>query len=489
MLKERKYCVWLLLVIACCPSLYGQIDLSAEQSAPNLPADTLASLNGNQPTGSPAAFTIRHIHFEGNKRTRTDFMLREIPFKQGDSYTLQVLIQKFEDARRQLMNTTLFNDVVVALKSFDGYDVDVLVQVKERWYIFPLPYVKPVDRNLNQWIFEQKASLSRVNYGIKLIYNNTTGRNDDLSLWAMTGYTKQLSFGYDRLYIDKRMKWGMNVMLALGANKEINYKTEDNKQLFLKDEKYVRHFFRTALEATYRRAIKTRHRIGVGYTTERISDTVLGLNPGYFKDERKSVYFPEVYYQMTYFDLDYIPYPTRGYAAEVGVAKKGFNKALDLWEFNAKGLGAWPAGKKSFFTLAAQGVLKLPFDQPFYTRRLMGYGTTFMQGYEYYVVDGVAGGFLQTTFTRRLLSFDIRIPIGKSRPPLFIPIKVYGKVFTNAGFVYDPEPGLNFLANQMLYSGGVGIDIFSLYDVTFRIEWSFNQLGQNGVFLHRNSIF
>ena len=99
----------------------------------------------------------------------------------------------------------------------------LLVEVKERWYIFPVPYFKPVDRNLNQWLVEQKASLNRVNYGVKLLYNNVTGRNDKLKFWLIGGYTKQLSFSYDRLYIDKKMKWGMNVAFAMGKNREMNY--------------------------------------------------------------------------------------------------------------------------------------------------------------------------------------------------------------------------------------------------------------------------
>ncbi|MBK6381936.1 MAG: hypothetical protein IPF69_00450 [Chitinophagaceae bacterium] len=50
------------------------------------------------------------------------------------------------------------------------------VEVKERWYLFPVPVFKPIDRNLNQWLVEQNASLDRVNYGIKLYYNNVSGK-------------------------------------------------------------------------------------------------------------------------------------------------------------------------------------------------------------------------------------------------------------------------------------------------------------------------
>lgn len=72
---------------------------------------------------------------------------------------------------------------------------------------------------------------------------------------------------------------------------------------------------------------------------------------------------------------------------------------------------------------------------------------------------------------------------------MHIPFAVYGKVFGNSGYVYQPDPGENTLSNTMLWSGGIGIDIVTLYDVTIKLEWSFNSLGQNGLFLHRKTIF
>ncbi len=88
-----------------------------------------------------------------------------------------------------------------------------------------------------------------------------------------------------------------------------------------------------------------------------------------------------------------------------------------------------------------------------------------------------------------MFDFNIKIPGGKKRETQRIPVKVYGKIYGNAGYVDNPQPGDNPLPNKMLYSGGIGIDILTLYDVTFKLEWSFDQLGQNGIFLHRKSIF
>jgi outer membrane protein assembly factor BamA len=483
MRENRIYCLWLLLALACCYCGYSQTPGSNDSLLNKTHADTL------HPAQPATVFVVRSIYIEGNKKTKQEFILREIPFKTGETYILQELVKKFEVARKQLMNTTLFHEVIVALKSFEGYNVDVSVQVRERWYIFPLPYFKPVDRNLNQWVVEQKASLSRVNYGAKLLYNNVTGRNDKLRLWIIGGYTKQISFSYDRLYIDRKLRWGFNFSFAMGKNKEVNYNTINDKQAFLKEDTYLRNFLNIAAEATYRRAIKTRHRFGIMFTRELVSDTVVKLNPVYFPSSQKSLSFPEIYYRMSYYDLDYIPYPTRGYAAEVFVGKKGFSKNINLWQLSANGTGLWPLGKKTFFTLIAYGAIKLPFEQPYVTQHMLGYSDVFLQGYEYYVIDGVLAGYIKTAITRKLFSFNINLPQGKKWTAQRIPFSFYGKIYGNTGYVYNPQPGENYLTNRMLYSTGIGLDVLTLYDFTLKLEWSFNQLGQNGLFLHRKSIF
>ena len=475
---KKKYWFWLIVTVLCCLQSFAQDTVGKRKT------DSVA------PARSGPVVTIGEIVISGNKKTKSTIILREIPFRTGEKYTLGTLKKKFEDARRQLMNTTLFNSAVVAVKSMDGTQVTVSVDLKERWYLFPWPYFKPVDRNLNQWIVEQKASLSRVNYGAKILYNNATGHNDKLRLYFITGYTKQFSFSYDRLYIDNKLKWGLSGGFAIGKNREVNYNTINDKQVFLKDnDNYLRSFVTGNAEITYRRAIKTRHRFGISYTKEDVKDTVLSLNPSYFQEGRNNIHYPVLYYNITYYDLDYIPYPTKGYAAQVFLSKKGFNKVINVWELSAKGSASWRLSPKFFFNLNMFGGIRVPFRQPYINRRFFGYGDVFMQGYEYYVVDGVAGGYVKTTLTRELLNFDIRIPYKKGKAPLHIPIKFFGKIYGNTGYVYSPQPGENFLSNKMLYSGGLGIDILTFYDVTFKLEYTFNQLGQNGLFLQRKTIF
>jgi hypothetical protein len=366
-----------------------------------------------------------------------------------------------------------------------------MVEVDERWYLFPVPYFKFVDRNINQWLVEQKAKLNRVNYGLKVMYNNATGRNDKLNIYLVNGYTKQISFSYDRPYIDKNLKWGLNVGMALGKNREVNYNTINNKQVFFKDTSdFIRSFFRTNVELTYRRAIKTRHRFGIGYTVESLTDTVIALNPKYFKNGSGRLTFPEVYYQMSYMDVDYNPYPLKGYIVDVYVAKKGFDKnTISMWQLAAKANASWEIANQTYFSARVAGSIKLPFRQPYFNQRLLGYSDFFMQGFEYYVVDGVAGGYAKAVLSREVVNLIFQVRTKKDNELHKIPLRAYAKTFVNAGYMYHPDPGTNTLNNRMLYSWGIGLDFITHYDFTFKIEWSFNLLGQNGIYLHRKTYF
>jgi len=478
MLRERKYC-FLFIVI-----MLSSQWLVAQQPVVDKPAlDSTTTFS--------SSIVVGDIIITGNKKTKATIILRELTFTKGDGISLDVLVKKMEQARRQLMNTALFNSVIVAAKNIEGTVINISVDVNERWYLFPVPVFRPVDRNLNQWLVEQKASLDRVNYGAKLFYNNATGRNDKLRIGFVSGYTKQFSFSYDRLYIDNKLKWGMKWAFATGKNREVNYNTINDKQVFFKDvNKYVRNFTNASVELTYRRAIKTRHSIGISYTNEKVQDTILALNPSYFKSGRNRISFPGINYSMTYFNVDYIPYPTKGYAAQVSIGKAGFNGSMNLWQFHAKGLANWPLSSKSFFSLNAQGGIKIPFKQPYFNQRFLGYGDVSMQGFEYYVTDGVAGGYLKTTFAHELFGFAMKGPtVKKTKEAQKIPIRIFGKVFGNTGYVHNPQAGNNSLPNKMLYSGGLGIDILAFYDFVIKLEWSFNSLGQNGLFLHRKTIF
>jgi outer membrane protein assembly factor BamA len=476
-------CFLCFLTVVCC--VYGA------KAQVNLAADAVLHTTdeGTAVSDSTVQFTIKDILITGNRKTKDYIVLRELPFKITERYPLKVLVEKFELTRQQLMNTGLFRNVVVSLKGVQGYDAYVAIDLKERWYIYPIPLIKTVDRNINDWVVTQKMDLKRINYGLKLTHKNFTGRNDRLHVNLVNGFTKHVALRYDGLYLDKDLKWSANIGVSLGQNHEIVYNTVNDKQVAYRDNnEFVNSFFRSQLEVTYRPAIRTRHTFGIGYSYEDVADTLFQLNSKY-SFQNKVVRFPELFYKLSHYNVDLIAYPRKGFIAEGMLLKKGVCSDINLWQMSALGSGYWPLNEKYVFNLRVAGMLKLPFRQTYITKQFLGYNNMFMQGFEYNVVDGVAGGYTKAILTRQIINTAVRIPSKRIERLNHIPVALYAKVYGNTGYVYNPEPGFNSLNNRLLYSGGAGLDIVLFNDFVIKLEYSANQFGQKGLYLHRRDHF
>ncbi|MEO5683349.1 MAG: POTRA domain-containing protein [Chitinophagaceae bacterium] len=437
-------------------------------------------------------FVINAISINGNRKTKSYIIERELPFKKGDSVYLAELVARFQRSKELLINTRLFNEVIVSLKGFHGYFVDVQIDVKERWYIFPVPYFRPVDRNLSAWA-DKNYSLSRVNYGLKFLYNNFTGRNDRLRMWLITGYARQLQLNYDQPYADKTLKHGYGFGLFYAALKEVNISTDNNRQIFINTEgltntgKYLSRQSTATLNYFYRPALTTRHIVRIGVTYIQTDSAVMALNPKYFSNGVQKVFYPELSYTLEYQKVDYVAYVLKGFMGDVNFTKRGINRDMNLAQFTARFTNGWALGHRFYAGLQGYGVVKLPFEQPFYNQRLFGYGDIYLRGLEKYVIDGVAGGMLRSTVRKKLGGFNVN---GGRLPTLeTIPFAIYAKLFADIGYAYNKTFAQNSLVNRMLYTAGGGIDVVSVYDFVFRCEYSVNQLGQSGFFFHIRNDF
>ncbi|RYE18190.1 MAG: hypothetical protein EOP45_14530 [Sphingobacteriaceae bacterium] len=111
-------------------------------------------------TGVQGIRIVKGYIITGAKRTKDYMVEREFAFEAGKTYSIPDLLNRLETTRQQLMNTALFVSVTLKTVDIAPEEVNVLVDVKERWYLFPLPYFKLIDRNLNQRWVEQKRSLN-----------------------------------------------------------------------------------------------------------------------------------------------------------------------------------------------------------------------------------------------------------------------------------------------------------------------------------------
>jgi hypothetical protein len=345
-----------------------------------------------------------------------------------------------------------------------------------------------IDRNFNEWWVQNKRSLQRVNYGLKFMQNNVSGRNDHLNFWLVSGYTQQASIRYENPFLDKSLKHGMNVGISYSSNREINYATEYNKQKFVKDpDQFLVSHFGIDLGYSYRPAIKTRHNFRTSYSTHKIKDTVLKLNPDYYPDGLNKVSLIDFNYTIQYFNVDYQPYPLKGFAGEAYVYQR-FGKKINGFQFGISGNYNIKVFPRSYLEFQGSGLVRFPLRMPYFSTRLLGSSNLFMRGLEYYVVEGSAGGVVRATAKREVLSFTIKNPIGTKTHDK-IPFRVFLKGYGDLGYAYSPNPGSSFLNNKLLRTNGFGIDIITFYDVVVKLEYSFNQFGEHGFFIHTRSDF
>lgn len=434
---------------------------------------------------------IGNIVISGNKKTKDYIILRELSFKSGDRTTIAELQIKLLQAKQQVFNTALFLNVEIYPTSQKGEVMDLQVDVKERWYILPLPTFAIADRNFSTWIKDSKASFDRVNYGLSIFHNNLSGRNDALSINFVNGYSRQYSVGYSQPFMDKALRHGLSFGMAYTSFREINYRTDNNKQTFYKNlDEFVSSSFFLNATYSYRPDVYWRHYFSVSYSFLNVSDSVLIRNPNYFGSTSNSIQFPEFRYVLQYFNADYIYYPLKGFLGSMRFSKRGFTKQMNTWDFELSMFVAQKIAPKTYVQLQGIGNIKLPFEQPFINQRYMGYGGLFLRGLETYVVDGVGGMIGKATVVRELFDFKIRFP-WKNKFIDEIPFKIFFKVYGDLGFAYNPQNSIGNirLSNKLLSTAGLGIDVLSFYDIVFKFEYSFNQLNESGLFLQWSTSF
>lgn len=433
-----------------------------------------------------AQVRIRNIQIQGNSKTKNYIILREIPYHVGDQIHKDSLILLNTLSQQQLFNTALFLSTKVASiypVIGDSTIVDIDIHVKERWYFLPRPYFKWVDRNFSQWWNEQNRSLKRVNYGINLSQNNATGNNDKLVLGFIGGYTQQNIIRYQLPFFDKKLKFGLGGGWQNYNQKEINYKTEKDKQVFIHTIESVRKGYRANLNLLYRPNLFERYALQIGHGKEALSDSGFLVQPKFLPNLSKTFDYTDFTLSFTKIAFDYNAYPTKGSGTEF-IAFQRFSKNASLTSLQLRKLKAHSFSKQNFIFFESNSIVKFLPNDNYLDSRLLGYGNFQVNGLEYYVVEGNAASILETSFHHSLGSITIKNPFTQK----FLPEVKYDfwiRIFSNLGYVYsDQSQSTNKLSNTLIRTAGIGLDVISIYDFVLKIDYSMNQLGDKGVYLH-----
>jgi outer membrane protein assembly factor BamA len=430
-----------------------------------------------------AQIKISSIQIEGNKKTKAYIILRELPIHQGDFISKDSLANLDTLCEQQLFNTSLFEQVTVQTEFLDSSQARIKINLSERWYLFPIPYFKWVDRNFSQWWNEQHRSLDRVNYGLNIRQANVSGNRDNLTAAFITGYTQQSIFRYQIPFIDKKLRYGLALGWQQFTQKEINIDTKLDKQVFYKTQNIIQEGYRANASISYRPNLYDRFNFQIGVGRNEISDSAFFYQSSFLPSHQKVYSYQDISLSFSKLHFDYNTYPTKGQSTDF-ILYQRFSKNSNLSSIQFRKVVAYPFSKSNFVFFESNSLIKFLPNLNYTDTKLLGYGNLQINGLEYYVVDGNAASILKASFQHALGTVSVKNLLPIKRLP-FIKYQFWFKAFTHLGYVYSERPVNNSrLSNTLIRTAGVGLDIISIYDFVLKIDYCLNQLGDKGLYLH-----
>lgn len=431
---------------------------------------------------------IASLTFEGNRITREKILMREMTFREGDLIPHDRLAHELERSKSNIWNLTLFNFVELDTCHYTADEIDVVLRVTERWYVWPIPFVEFADRNLREW-WETKR-WDRLDYGTLVKWSNFRGMNENLVLHLRFGFNNRYELRYEIPFLDRRQQWGIEFKGAYEQAHEVAYGSEGNKRVFYKNpHRHIRKEAIGAITPRYRPSLYDLHKLELTFTHAWIIDSVAALQPEYFgARENTSSYF-SIEYELERDVTDYTNYPLKGYQIEFRFRKDGmriFDSPIDLWSFELEYRKYWQLYKRLYFAHAQKIKVSSTNDQPYSLQRGLGYEKDFVRGYELYVIDGQHYGLIKTSLRFALLPMrKVKLKFIPSEKFNTLPLALYLNLNMDAGYVIDRqfEQG-NPLSNTFLWGGGLGLDIVTFYDIEWRFEYSLNKQLEHGFFVH-----
>ncbi len=429
---------------------------------------------------------VKQIVIEGNSQTRRQVMLRELSIHEGDAVTEDSIGALTEQIKLRLFNMQLFNEVEQRTE-ITGNELRWYIKVRERWFIIPTVTVQFADRNFNTWWVKENHDLRRAMVGLTLTDKNFRGNLEQLAVTVQAGYTRKLGVSYMRPYVNKGQKSGLGIWASYSESRQTYFATDSDKLQYagIYSGPVILRQAEGGISYIYRPKYASRHIFQLNYKDYSVDDTIIKLNPEYYTNKSKVARFAELFYRYEYNGVDNWNYSLNGFklVSQV-VVRKGF-EGIDFQSYANLEMGLFQKiCPKWYVSTVFRGRLMYPSDQPYYFRGGLGTQADYVRGYEYFIIDGTNYGLVRLDLKREVFNKTYSFPIKYFTA---IPIRVYPKLFADAGYIDGVRVGNNYLGSTLLYSLGVGLDVVTLYDVKIRFEFAWNHLSQNGLYLHFNS--
>jgi outer membrane protein assembly factor BamA len=440
---------------------------------------------------APDEVTVNNIFIIGNEKTRKSIISREMDIATRTTYDWEDFLTLLIADQKKIYNLQLFTSVEVTPLFIEEDQVEILVSVKERWYVIPSIIFNLADRNFSEWWVNQNRDFSRVNYGVKLNHDNVGGRNEKLRVLAQFGFTQAIDLTYSKPYIDKSQQHGLAAQFTYFTNKTIPVRSVDNRQIFFTNdtEDILRRTINGNVRYTYRGSFYNFHNITVGYTQTNIHNDVLNQNPDFFLHGSNQLKYFTASYSYRHDKRDNIAYATEGQVLNFGLTRYGLfsNDDVNETEFSVVANKYVKLGRKFHFVTGLSGSTYLSPRQPYTLIRGVGYNPNFIRGYELNVIEGQQTVAHKNSLRYELINvaFDFSEYVPVDALSTF-PLRLYLSGNFDHGHVNDRNnlPENARLTNRYLYGYGLGLDLITFYDSVFRFEYSVNNLGLGNFFVN-----
>ncbi len=453
----------------------------------------LNEINGQAVSTEEEFVVVNQIEPSGHKKTKLDFILRELSFEIGDTILLDDLAQEFEDSRDNLINSNIFNKANFERVDLGEKEIRVEIDLEERFRLYPIPLFEIADQNYNVWVRQHNADLNRLVYGMYLSLYNLRGRGEYLITETLFGYRTYLQATYVFPYIDKNKKMGLSVKGLYRRDRQLAVSSFDNILQYSPPDTVddipkepLTNRYGLELRLKRRKGLDNLQYLQLGYHHIDVEDPIIESNPTFFKDgENSQDYFVLSYkFERDFRDID--NYSLDGSLLQFSVTKRGLGIMDDVntlsLAFNYSKY--FDLGKQFYLASNLKGRKDFGKEIPYYNNTRIGFASNFIRGYENNIVDTQQYLFLRTDVKYQFLTMAFNNPFKKKLKSRY-PIYAFTRIFLESANVKDDLYfENNELNNGWLLGAGLAIDFVFSENIPLTLEYNVNKEGQHGFYFH-----
>ncbi len=463
-IKTSSFLCYLLLAYLSVHSVHSQQIHSSKSDTLN----NSKNLEADDPYLDSLKPVVTDVILNGNNVTDDGIILREMKLKKGETYSSK----QRDDDQRSIHNLGLFADEEIVPEQDGDKKVKLHVNVKEKWYIYPIPQASITD-----------GDLRKITIGMNVRWQNFRGQNENVSMNFGLGYNPFVRGSYSIPWIGKNLH--MFASVSGGFQREANRsllalgRTTGEEIIYARDTNFDYMNYNAKLTVGKYFARKFSVYAEGGYSFLRVSQ--------YADNRTLSPTGVDKYVLMglglNYDSRDSRDYSVDGYMVHVNYEHYGLlSRTVDFGRFNLETRNYLPVNLTDsyaitfatrLFTSVAVGSLI-----PFYNHMYLGYGNDFVRGWARYGFEGDNDLTLYNEVRVPIIQPNQikgdQIPIIRSLPYIHKFAYRYGMYFTmfyDIGTVWNEDD--RFKSVHFLNGTGIGLNAILPFGMVGKVEWAF----------------